>query len=274
MSSQNNTPQSNGIQDIYVSKPAQEAGGKALLDSNSQFISELFQRCPCNINDISQSANQSVLVEVFRETCIQDSIARFLAIIFPFEPAMLLIRGGLIQMKANEYIDPFDRIVGLAQQVGPDSFKSGRHELSAATKASLSQLEDELAVLEQKHSLLDYNTVWLNNHPKLHILEQTEWSDTLDRLAAILSAKQKEKRGENLSRETRIAIALCELANMEFEAITTMEPRLSIHGQSLLGFNFTTHEGAFLFYEKDGEAIMHEQGGLRPVCRLVLNEDF
>lgn len=268
-----------GIQNVYVLKAAFDKGGDELLASASDFIAQLINRVPIDLSEVSDTANMSVLVEVFRYHGIHDGVDRFLKMIFPFELAMGITRRGLDAMEATAFLVVFDQAYGVAKRMGAenfDRFKRGQLELDDATKSLFKDLHEQLKALEVKHSLVDINASWLSTHPQLRVLEQPEWDAKLNELAKSITLMQARSGefSEDQTRSEKIALALSKMSGKTFQKITSMEPRLQIEGKNIVGHNFTTKQGAYFFYERNGEAVMHEQVTMKPICRLPLGNRF
>lgn len=268
-----------GVQDVYVQKEAFDKGGGELLSSVSDFITQLINRVPIDVSEVSDTANMSVLVEVFRYHGIHDGIDHFFRMLFPFEPVMGITRRGLEAMEATEFLMVFDQAYSIGKSISSDNFdrfKRGQMELDDSTKALFKDLQEQLKTLEAKQSLVDINAQWLAMHPRLRVLEQPEWDEKLNELAKAISLMQ-ERSGEfskNQTRSEKIALALSKMSGKTFQSITSIEPRLQIEGQNIIGHNFTTKQGSYFFYERNGEAVMHEQVTMKPICRLPLGNRF
>jgi len=182
-------------------------------------------------------------------------------------------------MKAEEFLIVFDQAHDIVKEMGPDNFdafKRGQFDIDEATQARFTDLHEQLKALEIKRPLFEFNAEWLSTHPQLNVLTQSEWDEKLEELA-VLVPQMQEDAGEfskDQTRAERIALALSKMATMTFVKMTTMEPRLQIEGQNIVGFNFVTQQGPYFFYERNGEAIMHEQGTMKPICRLALGNRF
>lgn len=271
MSDKEFTPNPIKIQGIYVLDRDYEKGGSDLLMSNAEFCNELRSRHLIEYNEWSVAALMSYYVDVFRWNVYREGLFGYLQRLYPFEEMLNVTQRGLSEMQLVGHLEIVTKIDSLASEIGYDAFVEWLDDTGSnkAMVEEVEKLEIQLTSVEEATPLVTASASWLSNHPKLHILNETQWQQKTTELAARVTDMdwRVSQKLANEPKDMKLIRALCKKANLKFVGLTSYT-KVLVSNKKVLAQNIDTEEGQYVFYELNDIAYLRKSGSDVDLCVL------
>ncbi len=183
------------------------------------------------------------------------------------------VETGMRELNAHKNLEKFEKACGLVEKLGPDelaNFFVSEFFGENATRDALDEFNEELFDVCEEEDLIELNSNWLRNHPKLVVLTVDEIKAEVKRRGEAIPDREA-RVGEALENEPRFAKlirALCVAANHEFNQITAGDPTHEFEGQNIMAWHFLTENGHYYLVDHEEKAHMFHGETNELVCTI------
>jgi len=125
----------------------------------------------------------------------------------------------------------------------------------------LNAFDDQFYELNDVEDLIDINSQWLKQHPKLQVIDESALSDFIEQIVSqIPNLEERQQQAlENRPRYFKVVDALCQKVGQTLDRITAGDPSHEYKGQNILAWHFLTDAGHFYMLDLGDQALMFDE---------------
>ncbi|MBP2546122.1 DMP19 family protein [Acinetobacter guillouiae] len=174
------------------------------------------------------------------------------------------VREGLKAMNATAHSALFEQSADLIDQFSDEQleqFLEGEYFGENEQRDILNAFDDQFYALNDSEDLIEINSRWLKQHPKLQVVDEDQILTIVEQVAAKIPnlEQRKQQAAENSPRYFKIIQALCQQASQELDRITIGDPSHEYNGQEIVAWHFLTDAGHFYMLDLGDQALMFDE---------------
>ncbi len=249
---------------ILVSKQSVSSDdGYDIIDSNIESVNELVDRL-VEYDEITPEALKSYYVDYYLAQVLNGGFSQFIHNIGCDGQIIEFVQEGLVDMQAKEHAALFEKSLGIIERLSEeelDRFLDSEFFGENAERDALNEFNDEFYALNQRDDLIEYNSRWLKQHPKLKALDEGELEDVIDAIVAkIPDLEEREAAAlDNQPRYAQVIELLCDASGRELDRITAGDPSHEHEGKTRVAWHFLTDDGQhFYMVDLGDKALMFD----------------
>lgn len=251
------------IDRILVSKQSIDSSDSYdVIMSNIDSLNALFERY-VEYQEVSTDALYSYFVDYYLAQVNNGGFSQFVYNTGWDAFMIKHVREGLKAMQARQHSALFEQSAALIDQFSNqqlEQFLDGDFFGDNEQRDILNRFNDRFYALNDAEDLIEINSLWLKQHPKLQIVDEDERLNVLEQYAdQIPNADERQQNALNgRPRYLKIIALLTQKAGQQLERVTIGDPSHQYQNQNVLAWHFLTEQGHFYMLDLGDQALMFD----------------